>query len=214
MNIDGELDEDVRQREPEEGAQPQPAVSAEVVGAVGPQQQQQANELSTEKEKQKEKDKENNNEDPEARKERLQKAVLTLSQGVEGEERMAALQEVRKQLSIVKGPPIQEVIDSGIVPLVLRLCSEGESKQKFEALWVITNICSGNTHQCRVVVELGAVNLIVRLLETEDDLHVIEQVSFQRDDPFLSLWSSNDRFSAFGVWATFLGTPPCTETCV
>ena len=73
-----------------------------------------------------------------------------------------------------KNPPIDELISSGIVP-VLVSCLQSESPLlQFEAAWALTNIASGNSEQTRTVVKHGAVPLLIRLL-TSQHTHVCEQ---------------------------------------
>lgn len=78
-----------------------------------------------------------------------------------------AAQGIRKLLSHELHPPIQEVIDAGVVPIMINWIQRKEFPQlQFEAAWVLTNIASGTHQQCQVIIEKGAVPLIIRLLES------------------------------------------------
>lgn len=76
-----------------------------------------------------------------------------------------ATQQVRKLLSIEKTPPIQPVIDIGMVPyLVQFIQQDGMPELQFEAAWALTNIASGNAAQTKCVVDAGTIPLFIRML--------------------------------------------------
>jgi len=78
--------------------------------------------------------------------------------------------EVRQMLSVLKNPPIQEIIDAGIVPkLIWFLASNENPKLQFEAAWALTNIASGTTEHTQVVIENGAVPIFMALLVNSSD---------------------------------------------
>jgi len=84
--------------------------------------------------------------------------------------------EIRKMLSISTNPPIQQIIDSGIVPkLIFFLVSNENPRIRFESAWALTNIVSGTTEQTRVVINNGAIPIFMALLANPlDDIR--EQV--------------------------------------
>jgi len=89
-------------------------------------------------------------------------------------------QAARKILSRERNPPIDVLIEAGLVPKLVEFLNvsspdQSETNQMlFEAAWALTNIASGNSNQTRVVVEAGAVPHFIRLLEYPD-LNVSEQ---------------------------------------
>ena len=76
----------------------------------------------------------------------------------------------RKMLSVEQNPPVQAVINCGVLPrLVSFLVPEADPKTQFEAAWALTNIAS--TDQTEVVVSVGAVpGLVLCLMSPNADV--------------------------------------------
>lgn len=91
------------------------------------------------------------------------------------QEQLAATVKFRQILSREHRPPIDVVIQSGVVPNLVNFMNENQPEMlQLEAAWALTNIASGTSDQTKVVVEAGAVPLFIQLLYS-NSIEVKEQ---------------------------------------
>lgn len=104
--------------------------------------------------------------------------IPALSQGIMSQEfntQFEATQGLRRLLSREHNPPIQAVIDAGVIPRLVHFLSDYDHPNlQFEAAWTLTNISSGTTEQTCEVVRHGSIPKCVELLNSPK-LEVKEQ---------------------------------------
>lgn len=86
----------------------------------------------------------------------LTKLSLVLGRSDDPTLQLAAVQSARKLLSSDRNPPIDALIASGILPILVCCleCSDNPALQ-FEAAWALTNIASGTSQQTNLVCYSG-----------------------------------------------------------
>lgn len=76
-----------------------------------------------------------------------------------------ALVSLRKLLSL-QNPPIQEIIDFGLVSVLISFLEHPCSEFKYEALWCLTNISCGTSDQTNSIAIKGGIVKIIQLLDS------------------------------------------------
>lgn len=94
----------------------------------------------------------------------------------------------RKNLSVEQRPPIQAIIDSGLVPRFVELLSSScvlytdveynlVKKIRSEAAWALTNVASGSSEQTQKILDFGAIPLFADMLR-ENDEELVDQAAW------------------------------------
>jgi importin subunit alpha-1 len=101
-------------------------------------------------------------------------AKVLLDTGSSDAATRVAITSIRRLLSIVNHPPIDDVIRAGLLPRMVQLAEAGERQTRFEALWAITNVCSGPTECVTAAIAAGALRAVTAAL-ADANVDIAEQ---------------------------------------
>ncbi|KAL9644235.1 hypothetical protein ABK040_005696 [Willaertia magna] len=74
---------------------------------------------------------------------------------------------LRKLLCVKNNPPIDEILQSGILPSLIKLLSlDTQPLLQSESLWSLCNIASGNGNHTKAIVNTGVIPTLIKLLQS------------------------------------------------
>ncbi|MGH0163118.1 UNVERIFIED_CONTAM: hypothetical protein FKN15_044637 [Acipenser sinensis] len=94
---------------------------------------------------------------------------------------LSAVQAARKLLSSDRNPPIDDLIKSGILPILVHCLDRDDNPSlQFEAAWALTNIASGTSEQTQAVVQssLGVVKPLLSFISPSIPITFLRNVTW------------------------------------
>ncbi|CAG8603080.1 6636_t:CDS:2 [Funneliformis caledonium] len=83
------------------------------------------------------------------------------------ERQLISMRKFRKLLAEERVPPIQQIIDAGVIPKFVEFLQSNHIHLKIESSWALKNILAGSIDHIKVVVNAGALPIFVQLLQNE-----------------------------------------------
>eukprot|EP00761_Pharyngomonas_kirbyi_P000618 gb/GECH01000618.1/.p1 GENE.gb/GECH01000618.1/~~gb/GECH01000618.1/.p1 ORF type:complete len:267 (+),score=85.24 gb/GECH01000618.1/:1-801(+) len=97
------------------------------------------------------------------------------AQSSNSEKRKESLKKLRKTLCHEE-PPIQEVLDAEIIPILIKHINSSDDENQLEAAWCLTNIAIGTTEQTQQT--LDAIPYMINILHGQNTILQEQAVSF------------------------------------
>ncbi|RIA98973.1 armadillo-type protein, partial [Glomus cerebriforme] len=91
------------------------------------------------------------------------------------EKQLISMKKFRKLLAEERVPPIQQIIDTGVIPKFVEFLQSKNQLLKIESSWALTNILAGNIEHIKVVIDSGALPIFVQLLQNENSTDQIKE---------------------------------------
>lgn len=82
---------------------------------------------------------------------------------------------IRRMLSRDKNPPIDEVVNEGLVVALVQALGVTDRKVQYEAAWALTNVVSGTSRHTQAAVDAGATMALITLAGNTDDQSLVDQ---------------------------------------
>lgn len=104
----------------------------------------------------------------------LRDSINKVCSGNQNEEQIGLI-AIRKFLSVDVRPPIQDVINTRIVPVLIRMSYDRPYEFAFEVCWILCNIGSGTTQHTKYLIDIGALDFFNDVFEYNTNSYKIKE---------------------------------------